>query len=124
MFYVQLARCGFLGSSMCTRVPTIVSVEGGAEAEGLVVSIDPHYKDPDWTFVVDQNNPVEFGDAIERLTNHMTKVGEIGEAPIYVKYTRHYDFCPPIPASIAIAFLQLLSKEVRGPSWWSRCRTS
>ena len=33
-------------------------------------------------------------------------------------------FAPPAPASIAIAFLQPLSKEVRGPSWWSRCRTS
>lgn len=76
------------GEGMCTRVPTIVSVEGGADKEGLVVSNDPEYKESDWTFAIDQDNPEAFSEAIQRLTNHMTKVGEIGEAPIYVKYTR------------------------------------
>ena len=33
-------------------------------------------------------------------------------------------FPPPAPASIAIAVLLSSPKEVRGPSWWSRCRTS
>ena len=86
------------GEGMCTRVPTIVSVEGGADEEGLVVSTDPEYGVAwelvesgavlDTTFTMQPGDSEAFGKAIETLTNRMTKTGEISDTPIYVKYKR------------------------------------
>ena len=76
------------GEGMCTRVPTIVSVEGGADAESLTVSTDPEYQVQESTFAVAPDDSAGFGKAIETLTNTLTKTGEIGNTPIYVKYKR------------------------------------
>ena len=76
------------GEGMCTRVPTIVSVEGGADEESLLVSNDPEYKESELTFAMNHDDSEAFGDAIQHLTDHTTKVGQIGEAPIYVKFAR------------------------------------
>lgn len=76
------------GEGMCTRVPTIVSVEGGADAESLTVSTDAEYNVHESTFEVDPDDSAAFGKAIETLTNTLTKTGEIGNTPIYVKYKR------------------------------------
>ena len=82
------------GEGMCTRVPTIVSVEGGADEEGLVVSNVEAWEllesgaVLDTTFTMQPGDSEAFGKAIETLTNRLTKTGEISGTPIYVKYRR------------------------------------
>ena len=72
------------GEGMCTRVPTVVSVEGGVTEPSLCISKNPNYDDP-IDPPVEYGDTVAFGKAITELTDQLTKKGEIGETPIYVK---------------------------------------
>jgi hypothetical protein len=72
---------------MCTRVPTIVSVEpAGDEATSITVATDATYETHART--VDPNDTDDFAAAIEDVTNLIAQEGEIGDDPIYVKYRR------------------------------------
>ena len=71
------------GEGMCTRVPTVVSVEGCKNSDpGIHVSVNADFSD-EWH--PPPTNPEEFGRAIAALTDKLTKQGEIGERPIYIK---------------------------------------
>ena len=75
------------GEGMCTRVPTIVSVEpAGDEATSITVATDATYETNART--VDPDDAKEFATAIEEATNQIAPEGEIGCEPIYVKYKR------------------------------------
>jgi energy-coupling factor transporter ATP-binding protein EcfA2 len=75
------------GEGMCTRVPTIVSIEYvGEEATSITVATDASYTENAQT--VDPENAKDFASAIEEATSKITKEGEIGEDPIYVKFKR------------------------------------
>jgi hypothetical protein len=75
------------GEGMCTRVPTIVSVEYvGEEPTTITVATDASYNENART--VNPENPKDFASAIEDATSKITKEGEIGEDPIYVKFKR------------------------------------
>lgn len=77
------------GEGMCTRVPTIVSVEpvGDDDATSITVATDPTYTNDASTMEADDANG--FAEAIQAATNELTPEGEIGDSPIYVKYRRH-----------------------------------
>lgn len=72
------------GEGMCTRVPTVVSVQGGCAKANLMVSANPEYND-DATFTLDPSDVEGFGNTITTLTNQLTNEGEISERPIYVR---------------------------------------
>ena len=72
------------GEGMCTRVPTVVSVQGGCAKASLTVSTNPEYND-DSTVTLDPSDTKGFGDAITMFTNQLTNEGEISDVPIYVR---------------------------------------
>lgn len=72
------------GEGMCTRVPTVVSVQGGVTDPTLAISTNPDYS-VSWSPPVVYGDTQKFGEVIEALTDRLTQPGEIGEAPIYVK---------------------------------------
>jgi len=75
------------GEGMCTRVPTIVSVEpSGDEDTSITVATDATYETN--AKIVDPSDAAAFASAIEEATNIVVPEGEIGDAPIYVKYKR------------------------------------
>ena len=97
--------------SMCLKSPYTTLVPESAEKHGGPAAPTPYEELPHsagltLSFLLSILSPVLFGNA-DSGTRRVTMT-----------------FAPPAPASIGIAFLQPLSKEVRGPSWWSRCRTS
>ena len=76
------------GEGMSTRVPTIVSVQGGCTESSLVVSLSPEYTEGEMTYILAPDDTKGFGQAIARLTDWVTEPGEINEQPIYVKLKR------------------------------------
>ena len=72
------------GEGMCTRVPTVVSVQGGVYDPSLTISVNPDYSEP-WSPPVVYGDSQKFGEVITALTDRLTNEGEIGEQPIYVK---------------------------------------
>ena len=78
------------GEGMCTRVPTIVSVESIGDAEdetsSITVASDPTYE----THVrkLEPGDADGFAKAINEATDSLTGEGEIGSEPIYVKFKR------------------------------------
>ena len=78
------------GEGMCTRVPTIVSVEsiGNTKEEkpSIIVASDATYETNARS--VDPADANDFAEAIKEATDALTGEGEIGSKPIYVKYKR------------------------------------
>jgi hypothetical protein len=72
------------GEGMCTRVPTVVSVEGCQGDPTLSISVNADFSD-EWHPRPVYGDAEAFGRAIEALTDKLTKPGEIGEQPIYIK---------------------------------------
>jgi GTPase SAR1 family protein len=78
------------GEGMCTRVPTIVSVESIGdttdETSSITVASDATYETNARS--VDPDDADGFAAAINEATDALTGEGEIGSEPIYVKYKR------------------------------------
>ena len=74
------------GEGMCTRVPTVVSVQGGCTEASLTVSIDPDFAEANpLTRVIAPGDAAAFGNAIQELTDRLTSVGQISAEQIYVR---------------------------------------
>ena len=72
------------GEGMCTRVPTVVSVEGCQGDPTLSISVNADFSD-EWNPRPVYGDAEAFGRAISALTDKLTRQGEIGEQPIYIK---------------------------------------
>lgn len=72
------------GEGMCTRVPTVVSVEGCQGDPTISISTNADFSD-EWHPRPVYGDAEAFGSAIAALTDKLTKQGEIGDRPIYIK---------------------------------------
>lgn len=72
------------GEGMCTRVPTVVSVEGCKGDATISISVNADFSD-EWHPPPVYGDAEAFGRAIAALTDKLTKQGEIGDTPIYIK---------------------------------------
>lgn len=72
------------GEGMCTRVPTVVSVEGCQGDATISISTNADFSD-EWHPRPVYGDAEAFGRAIAALTDKLTKQGEIGDQPIYIK---------------------------------------
>lgn len=77
------------GEGMCTRVPTIVSVEPVRDDKepSITIASDPTYTKDART--IDPNDTDEFAKAIQNATDKLADEGTIQSTPIYVKYRRN-----------------------------------
>jgi GTP-binding protein EngB required for normal cell division len=71
------------GEGMCTRVPTVVSVQGGCKDETLSIGTDPEFASD--VCVIDKEDTETFGKTVVELTNKLTRAGEVADTPIYVR---------------------------------------